>query len=89
MFVSAFFLILTFFVYTLVPEMRNIHGVPVMCYVLCLAVCYIVNGVLHLVDTNITELCHVLAALMHFLYLSTYAWLNIVCFDIWWTLRCV
>ena len=39
--VSSVFLVLTFAVYSAIPEIRNIHGVTIMCYVASMAVMYI------------------------------------------------
>ena len=41
LFVSSIFLIATFVVYALLPEIRNVHGVTIMCHVASLAVMYI------------------------------------------------
>lgn len=37
---SVPFLILTFLVYAIVPELRNLHGKSLMCYVLGLIIAY-------------------------------------------------
>lgn len=39
--ISSIFLIMTFIVYAILPEIRNIHGVTIMCHVASLAVMYI------------------------------------------------
>ena len=38
---SSVFLVITFLVYVALPEIRNIHGVTIMCQVASLAVMYI------------------------------------------------
>ena len=43
--ISSIFLIATFVVYALVPEMRNLHGLSVMCQVASLAVTYILLAI--------------------------------------------
>ena len=48
MFVSAVFLAATFAVYALLAELRNVHGVAIMCYVSSLAVTYVCLGVIQL-----------------------------------------
>ena len=87
MFISAFFLEATFVVYALIPEIRNIHGVVIMCYVQSRAAAYLIFGTLQLIYHRSAVTCRVMSILIHFSYLSTYTWLNAVCFDIWWTLR--
>ena len=46
MFVSAAFLVATFVVHAIVPELRNSHGVTIMCHVGSLAATYICLGVI-------------------------------------------
>ncbi|XP_057373380.1 G-protein coupled receptor Mth2-like [Daphnia carinata] len=88
LFVSSFFLVATFAVYALIPEIRNIHGVVIMCYVVSRAGAYLIFGTLQLVGTTRSTIaCRAMSILIHFSYLSTYTWLNAVCFDIWWTLK--
>lgn len=41
LFISSIFLIATFVVYALLPEIRNVHGVTIMCHVASLAVMYV------------------------------------------------
>ena len=87
LFTSAVFLVATFVVYALIPEIRNIHGVVIMCYVVSRAAAYLIFGILQLVSNKSAVICQIMAVTVHFAYLSTYTWLNVVCFDIWWTLR--
>lgn len=87
MVISAFFLVATFAVYALIPEIRNIHGVVIMCYVGSRAATELTFGVLHMTSNKPPAVCRAMSILIHFSYISTYTWLNVVCFDIWWTLR--
>lgn len=66
----------------------NTIGVVIMCYVVSRAAAYLIFGTLQLVGTTrSTVACRIMAILIHFSYISTYTWLNVVCFDIWWTLK--
>lgn len=85
--ISAVFLAATFIVYAAIPEIRNIHGVVIMCYVGSRASTELVFCILQLIRHNTTTLCRVVSIFIHFSYISTFTWLNVVCFDIWWTLR--
>lgn len=61
-----------------------------MSYVVSRAAAYLIFGTLQLVGTTrSTVACRIMAILIHFSYISTYTWLNVVCFDIWWTLKFV
>ena len=60
--VSSVFLMLTFMVYAVLPEIQNIHGVTVMCYVASSAVMYITFALIQfkvgvLVDDVSNEIC--------------------------------
>jgi len=54
LFVSSLFLIATFVVYALVPEMRNVHGLCVMCQVAATTVTYIGLGTVQLLPSFYT-----------------------------------
>lgn len=56
---SAVFLIATFAVYALIPELRNLHGVVIMCYVASMAMMFITLSLVKLsVGSEISPLCH-------------------------------
>ena len=52
LFFTSLFLILTFVVYTILPEIRNIHGVTVMCLVASMTTMYIGLGIIQLVSKD-------------------------------------
>ncbi len=55
LYVSSAFLIATFVVYAIIPEIRNnVHGISIMCHVASLAVMYIGLGAIHS-DLNISD----------------------------------
>jgi hypothetical protein len=33
------------------------------------------------------NVCYLVAVLVHFACLATFAWLNVLCFDLWWDIR--
>ncbi len=51
LFIASIFLMVTFLVYLVIPEIRNIHGVTVMCYCASLAATFITLGIIN-VKTN-------------------------------------
>ncbi|XP_024940968.1 probable G-protein coupled receptor Mth-like 3 [Cephus cinctus] len=86
MIVSIIFLLATFLVYALIAELRNIHGKTLMCYVGCLLMAYNMLVPIKFDKGHMQQwLCNTLAFIMHFSFLSSFFWLNIMCFDIWWT----
>ncbi|XP_046824916.1 G-protein coupled receptor Mth2-like isoform X2 [Vespa crabro] len=82
--VSIPFLIITFLVYAIIPELRNIYGKTLMCYVACLTIsyCFLINSQFKYLPRNI---CIPVAFFMYFFFLASFYWLNVMCFDIWWT----
>ena len=48
LFVSSIFLIATFVVYAIIPEIQNVHGISIMCHVVALAVMYIGLGIIQI-----------------------------------------
>ncbi|XP_055605584.1 G-protein coupled receptor Mth2-like [Uranotaenia lowii] len=88
MLLSVPFLLVTFFVYACIPELRNMHGRSLMCYVFGLAVGY---TVLSLVQMRIFEketvACKVTGYLVYFSFMVSFFWLNVMSFDIYWTFR--
>ncbi|XP_014600685.1 PREDICTED: G-protein coupled receptor Mth2-like [Polistes canadensis] len=82
--VSIPFLIITFIVYAIIPELRNIYGKTLMCYVACLTIsyCFLINLQLKYLPP---EICLTAAFCMYFFFLASFYWLNVMCFDIWWT----
>ncbi|XP_015514295.1 G-protein coupled receptor Mth2 isoform X4 [Neodiprion lecontei] len=88
MLLSTPFLIATFFVYTVLPEFDNIHGLTLRAYIAALFLAYLGLVVVQLGDqtvVKITVLCTTLAFVIHFSFLASFFWLNVMCVDIWWT----
>ena len=57
LFFSSIFLIATLVVYSLLPELRNVHGVSIMCQVASMAVMYIGLGIIQLTANMSTGAC--------------------------------
>lgn len=88
MLVSVPFLIATYVVYWLLPELRNLHGLTLRGYIGCLATAYSTLGMQVLISHHIeSSTCIVLAFISYFSFLASFFWLNVICFDIWWTFR--
>ncbi|XP_053995121.1 G-protein coupled receptor Mth2-like isoform X2 [Hylaeus volcanicus] len=89
MIVSVPFLLATLIVYTLIPELHNIHGRTLRGYVGSLLVAYTTLAILQISpQEHISDkFCVLLALVIHFSFLASFFWLNVMCFDIWWTFR--
>ncbi|XP_011171921.2 G-protein coupled receptor Mth2 [Solenopsis invicta] len=87
--VSLPFLLLTFVVYSILPELQNIHGYTIRAYAGSLFITYTIMYC----GQQVSELqvdektCIILAYILNFSFLSSFFWLNVICFDIWWTFR--
>ncbi|XP_053995120.1 G-protein coupled receptor Mth2-like isoform X1 [Hylaeus volcanicus] len=84
--VSIPFLLATFLVYAIIPELRNLYGKTLMCYVASLLVAYTFLELASLFYIAY-GLCSAIALVIHFSFLASFFWLNVMCFDIWWTFR--
>ncbi|KAH0946442.1 hypothetical protein HN011_005111 [Eciton burchellii] len=82
-------LLATVIVYSILPEMQNIHGYMLRAYVSSLFVAYMII-VVHR-QTSLSQLgytfCFILAVIYTFSSMATFFWQNIMCFDIWWMFR--
>ncbi|XP_037811121.1 G-protein coupled receptor Mth2-like isoform X1 [Lucilia sericata] len=83
--ISVLFLIPTIVVYLSLKELRgNLRGKLLICYILSLAVGYIIIALI-----NISELqfdvygCNILGYTCYFFLVAAFLWLNVLCFDIW------
>ncbi|XP_036138668.1 G-protein coupled receptor Mth2 isoform X2 [Monomorium pharaonis] len=87
--VSLPFLLLTFVIYSILPELQNMHGYTLRAHVASLfityAIMYFGQQVSGLADD--TTFCISLAYIFNFFFLSSFFWLNVTCFDIWSTFR--
>ncbi|KAI4486243.1 hypothetical protein M0802_012437 [Mischocyttarus mexicanus] len=90
--ISCGFLLVTLVVYACLPVLQNLHGKTLMCHVaslfcafLCLAIINWVTPEKNEVESVSTVSCKVLGYAMLFSFLSAFSWLNVMCFDIWWT----
>lgn len=98
MFFSVPFLMATFFVYAIIPELRNVHGKSLMNYVLGLTVGYSLLATVQFYGNKKecrdgssqcfnNTVCLLLGYTIYFSFLVSFFWLNTMCFDIFWTFR--
>uniref|UniRef100_A0A1Q3FLM5 Putative g-protein coupled receptor mth2 n=1 Tax=Culex tarsalis TaxID=7177 RepID=A0A1Q3FLM5_CULTA len=81
--ISIPFLLATLLIYACLPELRNIHGKSLICYVFSLTCTYLV--ILHLNMNWDLIPCEIVGYLFYFWVLVSFFWLNVMCFDIFWT----
>lgn len=90
MLLSVPFLLITFLVYGLVPELQNLHGKSLMCYVFGLTVLFISLSIVQLAkeEERMSDIaCITFGYLIYSSVLICFFWLNVMCFDIWSAFR--
>ncbi|CAH0585549.1 unnamed protein product [Chrysodeixis includens] len=88
MLVSCFFLALVLFVYGLLPSLRNLIGKVLMAYILSLFVTYLVRAILPFAIHRMhSSDCKTFSPVMYFAALSSFFWLKIMSFDLFWVIR--
>ncbi|XP_011698575.1 PREDICTED: G-protein coupled receptor Mth2-like [Wasmannia auropunctata] len=84
--VSLPFLLLTFVVYSLLPDVQNVHSCTLRAHVGSL---FVMNLLIYFVQAfpvlSEWKYCIPLAYIFNFALMSACFWLNATCFDIWWT----
>ncbi|KAL4716664.1 hypothetical protein ACJJTC_004783 [Scirpophaga incertulas] len=88
MMISCVFLILVLVVYALLPELRNLSGLTLMAYVTCLLFEFIFIICLQVWASEFEPpVCFAFTLLIYFFIISSFGWINVMSYDIWWTFR--
>ncbi|CAG4968098.1 unnamed protein product [Colias eurytheme] len=83
--ISSVCLGLTLIVYCALPELRNLNGRNLICHVSMMLLAFsCLARVQHSAVANF-HLCTFLGYGIYFGFVAAFAWLNVMCFDIWWT----
>ncbi|XP_063973122.1 G-protein coupled receptor Mth2-like isoform X1 [Diachasmimorpha longicaudata] len=80
------FLAATFIVYALLPELRNTHGLILMGYISALFWSKLGSSLVRFEIVNKDNcqiLCTLTGFIVYFWIVSSFSWLNVMCFDIW------
>ncbi|XP_050093237.1 G-protein coupled receptor Mth2-like [Anopheles aquasalis] len=84
--VSLPFLVATFVVYAILPELQNVSGKSLMCFVAALAVSYLLLGLARMdIYEYQSNMCLISAYSLYFTLMASFFWINIMSFDICWT----
>lgn len=89
MLISVPFIAVTIFIYILLPELHNLHGNCLMCYLICLGIGYSFTAWIKLDKWNYVAplLCSSCGYLMYFFLLSAFLWSHVISFNLWQNLR--
>ncbi|CAK1551261.1 unnamed protein product [Leptosia nina] len=88
MLTSCVFILATVAVYCWLPELCNLHGKVLIAYLLSLFVGFIFLSTMQILLSmdNITQqCCMIFTFIIYYFLLAAFFWLNVMCFDIWWT----
>uniref|UniRef100_A0A182NDY1 G-protein coupled receptors family 2 profile 2 domain-containing protein n=1 Tax=Anopheles dirus TaxID=7168 RepID=A0A182NDY1_9DIPT len=84
MLISVFFLLVTLYIYYIIPELRETQDKVTSAAVASLAVFMFLLSLVQLwVSLTQTSFCTVIAFLMYFFLISYFAWLNMVMANVW------
>ncbi|XP_068203864.1 probable G-protein coupled receptor Mth-like 1 [Palaemon carinicauda] len=88
-FLSAIFLGITLCVYLCIPDMHaKVHGKCILSHVFALFIAFLTLFAVHQFSKKADNIgCKFMASVMQLSFLAAFFWLNVMCFDIWWTLR--
>jgi G protein-coupled receptor Mth (Methuselah protein) len=83
--ISIPFLLATLFIYGFIPELRNLHGKCLMCYIVSLLLFYL--GLI-IVNCEVTFNAHEPSCIVfgYFVLIGVqfcFFWLNVMCYDLW------
>ncbi|XP_066992173.2 G-protein coupled receptor Mth2 [Anabrus simplex] len=81
---SCVFLLLTLLIYSFLPSLQNLHGKTLMCHVASMLTAFVFLTILQLGELDFI-ICKVIGFALMFSLLASFSWLNVMCFDIWWT----
>ncbi|XP_063860484.1 G-protein coupled receptor Mth2-like isoform X1 [Scylla paramamosain] len=87
--VSTVFLGITLFIYLSVPDLRGkLHGRCLISLASAFFVAFLLMSISYLTNTPMSPgICTTIAFFKHLSLLAAFFWLNVMCFDIWRTLR--
>ncbi|XP_075992177.1 putative G-protein coupled receptor Mth-like 3 isoform X2 [Anticarsia gemmatalis] len=83
--VSIVCLALTLLVYLSLPELRNLHGRTLISHATMMLLAYSCLGRVQYNMVPDNTVCTLLGYGIYFGFVSAFFWLNVMCFDIWWT----
>lgn len=87
MLASIPFLVLTFIVYAMFPDLRNVHGMSLMCYLCGLTGTFAGMALIQMEYAGKDRVCFLLGPTTYFLIMFSFFWLNVISFDLWWNFR--
>ncbi|XP_067621596.1 G-protein coupled receptor Mth2 isoform X2 [Eurosta solidaginis] len=83
--ISCSFYALTLGVYLSISRLRNLPGKILICLVVNLFAAYLGIALGQLIPTKNDNMCFVSGYFIYFCLMAAFAWMNVMCFDIWQT----
>ncbi|KAM0734620.1 G-protein coupled receptor Mth2 [Formica fusca] len=87
--VSMLCLFLIFLVYSILPELRNIHSFMLRRFISLAFIFYTIKVIDYLfnIKGQKNSICVISALVLYFCFLASNFWLSVMSFDMWWTFR--
>lgn len=84
--ISAAFFAFTVLVYVSLPKLMNLHGKTLVANCLSFCIAYTTLAINSFRTEYVSEyFCPIYAYIIYYSLMSGFLWLNVMCFDIWWT----
>ncbi|XP_069161328.1 probable G-protein coupled receptor Mth-like 3 isoform X1 [Procambarus clarkii] len=85
---SAIFLIVTVIFHIVIPELRDMQGLCLLCHMSSLIVADLALFTSYIFSKDLTRThCIINGVILQFSFLAVFFWLNVMCFDIWRVIR--
>nr|XP_049694253.1 G-protein coupled receptor Mth2 isoform X3 [Helicoverpa armigera] len=88
--ISCILIVLNVIVYALLPVLRPRHRLLIMAYLICFLIYYsvkFIEVILILCKVSHRHMCLYFTFFFYFFFISGFFWRNIMCYDMWWTIR--
>ncbi|XP_071439786.1 G-protein coupled receptor Mth2-like [Hetaerina americana] len=81
--ISIFFLLIALTVYSITPELRNLHGKCLICHILSLLGAYLIHLTSRAIRNDLSNtVCRAIGFVVYYGLLSSFLWLNAICIDV-------
>ncbi|XP_054731511.1 G-protein coupled receptor Mth2-like isoform X1 [Anastrepha obliqua] len=88
MMISAPFLYATILIYSLIPELWNLHTKCLICYLSSLAIGTTMIAMINILNSDyVNVICATIGFVTYYFLSAAFFWLNVICFDLWHNFR--
>ncbi|EEB18426.1 class B secretin-like G-protein coupled receptor GPRmth4, putative [Pediculus humanus corporis] len=87
MIISILFLLITLYIYAILPNLRDLQGKCVIAFICCLVSSYVTLFVIQTFPNSTQTTCVTQAAILYFFLSSSFFWNNVITFNVWNAIR--